>query len=171
MSPHRLPVPLPDPPLADEPITLRPWTLADAAHLSQAWADPAISRWTGAPPGTDEEAARRWIEGDEDRRARGLSLDLVIDVAGEVVGEVGLAGLDVAAGSAEIGWWIHPAHRGRGLASRAAELLATWALAELHVESIVARCHPANPASGGVARAAGFVREPGADDVEVWRCC
>lgn len=171
MSRNRLPVPLPDPPLADAPITLRPWTPDDAADLSRAWGDPAITRWTGTPPRADEEAARRWIEGDVDRRARGLSLDLVIDVAGEVVGEVGLADLDVVAGTAEIGWWIHPGHRGRGLASRSAELLASWALAELHVESIVARCHPANPASGGVARAAGFVQESRADEVEVWRCC
>jgi len=176
MSSHHLPVPLPDPPLADGQITLRPWEPGDASHLSAAWSDPEVTRWTGVPSRTDLEAARRWIAGDADRRARGLSLDLVIDVDGEVAGEVGLAGLDVAAGTAEIGWWVRPSHRGQRLASRSAELLAAWALDELHVQSIVARCHPSNPASGGVARAAGFVREPPADDVQgddvqVWRCC
>lgn len=171
MSPDRLPVPLPDPPLVDGPIALRPWAPADAPDLSAAWTDPEVTRWTGVPARTDVDAARHWIAGDADRRARGLSLDLVIDLNGEVVGEVGLSQIDVVAGSAEIGWWIRAGQRGQRLASRSAELLATWALDELHIESIVARCHAANPASSAVARAAGFVSVGGADDVEVWRCC
>lgn len=176
MSPDRLPVPLPDPPLASALITLRPWRLDDAADLSAAWNDPEVTQWTGHPSSTDLRAARRWIAGDTDRRARGLALDLVIDLDGKVVGEVGLAHIDVVAGTAEIGWWVRPSHRGQGVASSAAELLATWALEELSVKSIVARCHPGNPASGGVARAAGFVREASCGDVaadapDVWRCC
>jgi RimJ/RimL family protein N-acetyltransferase len=87
-----------------------------------------------------------------------------------VVGEVGLTAFDGASGQAEVGWWLAPDHRGRGYASRAVRLLADWAVGELSVERLVARCHRANPASGAVARRAGFVGpEPATDQVEVWR--
>jgi RimJ/RimL family protein N-acetyltransferase len=114
-------------------------------------------------------AARRWIGGDADRRARGLCLDLVIDRRGAVAGEVGLAAFDAASGTAEIGWWIAPPHRGGGLAVRAARLVATWAVEELALHAVVARCHDANPASGRVARAAGFESDRHDGPIEVWR--
>lgn len=117
----------------------------------------------------DEDMARRWISGDADRRARGLSLDLVVELAGEVVGEVGLAALDLVAGTAELGWWVAPSHRRRGVATRAARTLAAWAVEELAVHAVIARCHRDNPASGAVARAAGFECTGAVGDVEVWR--
>lgn len=150
---------------------LRPWASADAADLATAWADPAVARWTGVPARRDEDAARRWIAGEADRRARGLALDLVIELGGVVGGEVGLAYVDVSARRAEIGWWVGPDHRGQGMAGRAAHLLAHWALDELVVDTLMARCHQDNPASGAVARRAGFVLDAVTDGVELWRCC
>jgi len=167
---RRCPVPLPDPPLSDGHLLLRPWRSTEAAALVAAWSDPDVARWTGVPPEPDFARARRWIEGDADRRAHGLSLDLVMDVDGAIAGEVGLATIDISARTAEIGWWVSPAHRGQHLATRAAALVAAWAVDELCVDTVLARCVAANPGSGGVARAAGFelVDEPG-DDAELWR--
>ncbi len=163
-------LPVPDPPLAEGDLLLRPWRVADAPVLAAAWADPEVARWTGVPTRHDEAAARRWIEGDEARRQRGLSLDLVIDLGGVVVGEVGLTGFDANAAEAEVGWWLGAPHRGQGYASRAVRLLTDWAVDELAVDRLVARCHRANPASGAVARRAGFVGpEPAPDQLEVWR--
>ena len=125
---------LPDPPLVwpprDEPVgevrhiwrtsptgsrkvslVLRPWRVEDAAALVAAWADPEIQRWTGVPDRRDLAAAARWIAGDDARRQRGLSLDLVVERLGEVVGEVGLSSIDRDAGTAEIGWWTAAASR------------------------------------------------------------
>jgi len=158
-------IPLPDPALADGEVLLRPWRPADAGALARAWADDEVARWTGVPERTDRAAALRWIAGDADRRARGLALDLVVEVAGAVAGEVGLSGFDAGSRTVEVGWWVAPSHRGRGLATRAAGLVAAWAVAELSVDMAIARCDPANPASGAVARAAGFIR---LDDTEVW---
>lgn len=162
------PVPLPDPPLADGALVLRPWRLADAPCLVQAWHDPEVVRWTGVPDRTDLEAAQRWISGDAHRRALGLALDLVIDVGGAVAGEVGLAGLEAGAGTVDIGWWVAADRRGAGLASRAARLVASWAVTELSVTAVVARCHPDNPASAAVAQAAGFHADL-ASGPDVWR--
>ncbi len=152
--PH--PLPVPDPPLRDGALLLRPWAPADAPVLAAAWADPEIARWTGVPPRRDQAAAARWIAGDADRRARGLSLDLVVVEEGAVVGEVGLADFQCPARRAQIGWWTAESHRRRGIASRAATLVAEWAVTELDLEVLEARCQADNPASGAVARTAGF---------------
>jgi ribosomal-protein-alanine N-acetyltransferase len=154
-------IPLPDPPLfwrdADRELRLglRPWRLDDAPALVAAWADPEIQRWAGVPERRDRAAAERWIAGDAARRAAWLSLDLVIDHDGEVAGEVGLAAFDRSAGTAEIGWWTAPGHRGRGVASAAATLVVGWATTDLALRSVRARCDPANAASLAVARRSG----------------
>ena len=166
----RRPVPLPDPPLVDGELALRPWDALDAADLVAAWADAEVARWTGVPPHSDETAARRWIAGDAHRRARGLALDLVIEADGDVVGEIGLTEIDPERRSAEIGWWVGSRRRNRGFASRSARLVTQWALSELNLDAIVARCHPSNPASGGVAQAAGLAPAGTAGEVELWRC-
>lgn len=149
-------IPLPDPPLVDREVTLRPWRGADAPSLVQAWLDPEIARWTSVPTRADLAYATKWIDGDVARRARGLALDLVIDVEGAVAGEIGLSDFDPAAGTAEIGWWTAASHRRRGLAARSVRLVASWATAELCIDTATARCDPTNPGSGAVARAAGF---------------
>lgn len=169
MTTPTTPVPLPDPPLFDAELALRPWRAADAPALAFAWADAEIARWTGVPPRPGVETAARWIQGDADRRAHGLSLDLVLDVDGAIAGEVGLVAIDVTARTAEIGWWVAPAFRGRGLATRAAALLAGWAIEELCIDAVLARCATANPTSGAVARAAGFSLVAERDDSELWR--
>lgn len=162
------PIPLPDPELADGDLVLRPWSRPDAAALVQGWADDEVARWTGVPPRPDLATATRWIAGDVDRRARGLSLDLALDLDGETAGEVGLAGFDAARRTAEIGWWVGPAHRGVGLATRAARLLAGWAVEELCIDVVLARCAAANPGSGRVADRAGFDLLDRGDGTEVW---
>lgn len=166
----RRPIPLPDPPLQEGDLELRPWRAGDGPALAKAWADPEVARWTGVPASTDPEAAERWIAGEADRRARGLALDLVIEVAGVVAGEVGLVNVDGQPGTAEIGWWVAAEHRGRGVAATAAHLVAAWAIDELSVSTVCARCHPDNPASGAVARAAGFSLGAVVDEtsVELW---
>lgn len=151
-------IPLPDPPLVWPTvldIALRPWRVEDAPALVAAWADPEIQRWTAVPEQRDLAAAERWIMGDELRRQRWLSLDLVVERDGAVAGEVGLSSFDRGAGTAEIGWWTGADHRGRGVASAAATLLAGWARSQLGLAQLVARCHPDNPAAIAVARKAG----------------
>lgn len=148
------PLPLPDPPLTDGAVRLRPWRVEDAAALAAAWADPEVQRWTAVPARRTEADATRWIAGEAERRRRGLALDLVVSPAGEeddsVLGEVGLGPIDWAAGRADLGWWVASAARGRGVASRAAVLLATWTVRELRL-AVHVEVDPANPASARVA--------------------
>ncbi len=169
MTPSAAPVPLPDPPLGHGALLLRPWRSTEAPVLVEAWADAEVARWTGVPEHRQLADARRWIRGDAHRRAQGLSLDLAVDVGGVVVGEVGLSEIDTTAHTAEIGWWVGGPHRRQGWAARAAALVAAWTVEELCVDVVLARCAAANPASGAVARKAGFSLVDSADGSELWR--
>jgi RimJ/RimL family protein N-acetyltransferase len=167
----RPPIPLPDPPLVDGDLQLRPWAAADAGALASAWADPEVTRWSTPPGAASEPAAEQWIGGEAERRERGIALDLAVAVEGAPlpVGEVGLAHFDAARRVAEVGWWVSADFRGRGIAGRALRLVADWALDELSVAGLFARIDAANPASGAVAAAAGFERQGTVDDgTEVW---
>lgn len=160
-------IPLPDPPLADEQVRLRPWRESDAEALAAAWSDPEVIRWTAVPPDRSPAVARRWIAGDTQRRREHLSLDLVISADGagqEVCGEVGLAGLRPGSRVAMIGYWAAPRWRGRGTTSAAVDLVAAWALTTLDLDALVALCDPANPSAVAVATGRGFVEARVADD-------
>jgi RimJ/RimL family protein N-acetyltransferase len=123
------------------------------------------------PADRSPDAARRWIAGESQRRLRGLALDLVIGpYDGDIVwGEVGLSRFDAAMRRAEIGWWLAPEARGRGVAAAAVDLVVTWALAEpLGLRQVWARIDPDNAASSGVAAAARFRLLGRAGGGEVW---
>jgi [ribosomal protein S5]-alanine N-acetyltransferase len=166
---------LPIPSLQDSRrgVRLRPWRddPADVAALVAAWHDPLVVAHNPVPRDTSPDAARRWIAGDAERRARGLALDLVIAPVDrdDVWGEVGLRGLDRATGRAEAGWWLAAEARGRGLAAAALDLLATWALSPpLGLRQVWARIDTANRPSAHAAAAAGFRRLGAAGAVDVW---
>lgn len=158
---QRPPLPLPQPPLGDGVVRLRSWQAADAPALVAAWSDPAVARWSAPPAARSLVDARRWIDGTPRLRERGLSLDLVVAGIGarpEVLGEVGLASFDDE-GGARIGYWIAAPHRGKGHATRAVRLVASWAVRDLGLHRVVAEVDPDNRASVGVVRRAGFRAE------------
>jgi RimJ/RimL family protein N-acetyltransferase len=163
-------IPLPDPPLSDGVVTLRPWEPDDAPALAAGWEMPDLQRWTAVPDLRGEHEARRWIEGTPMLREGGRSLDLLITDADDhrPLGEVGLTGFGRQGGrDAEVGWWVLEEERGRGVATRAVDLLTTWALGPpLHVDELIAWVDRENPASEKVAERAGFTR--GGDTGERW---
>lgn len=168
-------MPLPAPELADAErgVRLRGWRddPGDAAALVAAWHDPTVVRANPVPRDVSPEAAGRWIAGEAERRARGLALDLVVSPvdAEDVWGEVGLRGFDTQVGRAEVGWWLAPTARGRGVVAAAVELLAGWALGPpLSLRQVWARIDPGNTSSAGVAAGAGFRRLGAAGGTDVW---
>jgi RimJ/RimL family protein N-acetyltransferase len=168
-------VPLPSPELADavHGIRLRPWTddAGDVAALDAAWRDPSVAHDNPVPADVSPDTARRWIVGESDRRLRGLALDLVISpIDGDPVwGEVGLRRFDMVVRRAEVGWWLAPHARRRGMAAVAVDLLTTWALGPpLGLRQVWARIDGANLASARVAEHAGFRRLGAAASITVW---
>lgn len=164
----------PEPPIATERFSLRLWGSAssDAAALTRAWNDPTIADGTAVPSTPDTATASRWIEGEIERRRRGLALDLVVadpTAPEQVLGEVGVVVADRARGWGELGWWLFPEARGRGIAAGAVELLARHLLAETTLRRLFARIPADNSASQRVAERAGMTEVGRTDDgVHVW---
>jgi RimJ/RimL family protein N-acetyltransferase len=160
-----------------ERVVLRRWGVPpenvehDAEALAAAWADPEVARWTGVPEVHDVAAARRWIAGEPERRARRLALDFVVgspdDGGREVLGEVGLTRFD-AKGRAEVGFWLSPQARRSRLATAAVTEITRWALADLGLTRVWARTDPSNEAAARVLVRAGFVLRGEAGGSMVW---
>lgn len=151
--------------LPHPPEGLRHWRLADAPALEEAWADPVIRLWT--PPPDDADAAS-WILRCEDRWSLGLSLDLVIDVDGEVGGEIGLRNFTVEPSRAELGIWLASVHRGTGLARRCLQSASDWARDELEIAQIWCRTAKDNDRAQALFAGAGWDRLGEHADRVIW---
>jgi RimJ/RimL family protein N-acetyltransferase len=154
-------IPLPDPPLSDDAVALRPWRQGDAAAVTRACQDPEIPRWTTIPSPYTERDALEYVRCAERDRLAGRELGLaVVDVqGGMLLGSCGLARLDWEERKAEIGYWITAEARGSSVGTRAAKLLSRWALSDLGLERVELLANPENEPSQRLALRAGFTRE------------
>jgi ribosomal-protein-alanine N-acetyltransferase len=154
-------IPVPDPPLSDGVVDLRPWRPDDAAALAVAVQDPEVPRWTAIPSPYGERDAEDYLARvDLDRLAgRELGMAVVDPDDGSLLGSCGLARFDWHDRKTEIGYWVAAAARGRSVGTRAVVLLSHWALRELRMERVELLANPANEASQRLAVRAGFTRE------------
>jgi RimJ/RimL family protein N-acetyltransferase len=139
-------------------LRLRRWTSEDAPQLVAAYADPEITRWNLRTLDSPDEAIKlisTWNKGW--RRSESASWAVAqADDQATVLGQVGFRSLFLADGMAEISYWVAPAWRRRGIATRATEALAEWALNGLGLERLELVHSLGNGPSCQVARAAGF---------------
>lgn len=155
-------IPLPDPPLRDERVVLRPWQDDDVLALA-AWArDPEVVRWTAIAPGYDEQHARAFRTHAHRSRLAGTAIYLAIAAprTGIAIGSCDLRrpiADDPAVG--EVGYLLGPEGRGHGCATSAVALLCHFAFATLGMARVQALVHPENVRSLHVLARAGFRRE------------
>jgi RimJ/RimL family protein N-acetyltransferase len=153
-------IPLPEPPLTDGEVLLRPWSLADVPAVTAACQDPEIPRWTVVPHDYTERDASEFIASREEDRVAGVGIHFaVVDRDSELLGAIGLANFDWPDRKVEIGYWVAREARRRGVGTRALVLLSRWAIEELGMERIELPANPRNDASLALARRAGFRRE------------
>lgn len=141
------------------PVTLRPWTPADAPAVLAALQDPDIVRWNGAAV-SDLAAAQAWVRSRADWSAgdhASFAISATTDLT--LLGSVSLHQIDVVQGDAEVGYWVAPDARGQGLAARAVMLVYRWVFAVLPLDRIELAHAVENEASRRVAEAAGFTLE------------
>ncbi len=150
----------PDPPLADEAVLLRLPRDLDAPAIAAACADPEIARWVPIPVPYTLADAEAFLEIVADGWATGRHATFAIEdrASGGLVGMIGLDGGAVPE-RASVGYWLAPAARGRGLATRAVRLVAAWAFADPVLERLELTTLVGNDPSGRVAIRAGFRRE------------
>lgn len=145
--------------LHGERIVLRRLRPEDAADVAQGCSDELTQRYlTHLPSPYTLDDARWWIgEGSNGAFASGGWAFGVADaVTDRIIG--GAGGALRGRRGAEIGYWVAPTARARGVATEAAALLAAHVFAS-GTHRIELRTHPENIASQRVALAAGFSRE------------
>jgi RimJ/RimL family protein N-acetyltransferase len=154
-------LPFPDPPLADDPIRLRPWSETDADATFRATQDPLIPRFTRVPERQTEEDVRGFLASRGPAREAGEELGLAIADAqtGELLGAISLLRFEWPERRAEIGYWLAPWARGRGVATRAVRLLSRWALTDLGLARLALHADADNESSQRIAERCGFTRE------------
>jgi RimJ/RimL family protein N-acetyltransferase len=128
-----------------------------------AFADPLVQRfsWAGVAPYTRDDARAYFAAQEaERRRGEGIAFALVApDDDTAVLGGASLYAVDRRERRATVGYWLVERARGRGIASRAVRLLASWSFAELGTARLELTCAPENSASAAVAERCGFTRE------------
>jgi ribosomal-protein-alanine N-acetyltransferase len=149
-------------PLSDGRVTLRWLRAEDAAPFAQAFRDdPDLGRLVGAERDPVEPGVRERIAGQEERAAEGRGIQLAIaDAASDAFwGSMILHSFDWHSRRAEVGFWLVPAVRGRGVGSSAVTLALSWAFETYDLLRIEMTTTPENPAVPALARLLGFTHE------------
>lgn len=149
---------MPQPTLDGDGLVLRPWETGDAPVVVAAYEDPDIRRWHARTMDDVAEAAV-WVADQNARWVGERGANWAVVRGGEVVGRVGLNGIDLDEGSGELAYWVVPSARGAGIASRAAVQLTEWALGTLGLHRVALEHSTENLASCSVADRAGFTAE------------
>ncbi|MEU8897917.1 GNAT family N-acetyltransferase [Nocardia sp. NPDC048505] len=144
--------------LADGTVWLSPPTAADIDTITACCQHPSIGAWVTIPLPYLRAHAAAFLE-DLVRpgwAGRSPTWALRPDKDGPVIGMIGLEALDPSA--AEVGYWLVPDHRSRGLMTRALGLVCDYGFdAEtLGLQRITWRAFVGNHASAAVARRNGF---------------
>lgn len=145
------------PTLVDGDLTLRPWVLADAADVYQACQDPVIQLYTTVPVPYTAQDAEQFVASRGSAEI-GDDLGFAMVHEGRLAGSMSLHHIQAFDHIAELGYWITPGMRGRGLASRGARLLCDYGFG-IGLRRITALVLPENDASRRTALAAGFELE------------
>ena len=77
----------------------------------------------------------------------------------ELCGLIGFHFTDSANHRTEIGYWLLPAYRGKGIVTHAVHFLCRWAFQERGINRIQIRCAVGNQPSNAIPRRLGFVLE------------
>ncbi|WP_426247380.1 GNAT family N-acetyltransferase [Nocardioides sp. LHG3406-4] len=143
-------------------LVLRQFEPGDEAQLSAAFADARLQRWHPVPVDAEAEAAfadRRNDWGTGTHAAWVVAEADGDDGPGRLLGSVSLQEIDVEGGDAEIGYWLAPWARGRGVATRSVLAATSWAYSALGLHRVYLYHSVENTASCAVAGRAGFLLE------------
>ncbi len=147
---------MPHPPLLSSPgVVLRPLQVGDAEALFAAHGDPETHRYWASPAHASVDETARYIE--ETLTLEGAHVWAITESGGEALGRIALFILREGVG--EIGVLMRREATGRGLASRALDLVVAHGFNDLGLHRIAADIDPDNSASISLFLRAGFQRE------------
>jgi len=138
-------------------VSLQPLEDRHLPGMEDIVADPDALRFTRIPEPTPPGFAKTWLgryQGTDERV--GFAIE---DDDGTFLGLALAPEIDREGREVELGYIVHPAARGRGVATAALKLLTRWAFDELGALRAYLHIDVANAASRRVAERAGYVHE------------
>jgi RimJ/RimL family protein N-acetyltransferase len=149
--------------LQDGPVALRPPEDRDAPGFVRAFADdPGLGARIGVEEDpADEALVRARFASVRERAAAGRGLELAIASAPDdrFLGSLLFHTFAWRDRRCEVGYWLVPQARGRGLGSRAVALGVGWAFGALDLLRVEMTTTSDNAAVDALARRLGFTRE------------
>ncbi|MEI8104361.1 MAG: GNAT family N-acetyltransferase [Actinomycetes bacterium] len=152
----------------------------DAEQLDLLGVDPDVLRFTRVPDPPPPNFSSSWIDRIVEGRQAGTREAFVIVENGAFVGIALAPQIDELARTAELGYVVMPAARGRGIATWALARLTEWAFDELGMLRCELLISCENLGSKRVAERCGYVLEGVLrskhvkqnlrDDTEIWSC-
>lgn len=143
--------------LRTERLELSPPRASDVDAIYEACQDPDTQRYTTVPSPYERKHAEEFVPRVAAQWAEGIHLTWAMREGDVLAGAIGLYRLD-GAGAAELGYWVSPWSRRRGLVAEASRAVLEWGFAaggaELH--RVEWRAVAGNIASARAARAVGF---------------
>ena len=160
-------------------ITLAPLAREHLPAVEELLRDPDVLRFTRVPEPPPPDFAETWLglyeRGRRDGTREGFA---VVDGDGEFLGLALAPRIEREARTAELGYVVAPAARGRGVATTALRLLTEWALAELGALRLELLIGVTNDASKRVAERNGYrfegvlrslhFKQGMREDTEIW---
>jgi RimJ/RimL family protein N-acetyltransferase len=152
------------PTLAGSKVTLRRLVESDADACVEACNDPVSRHWlSGLPDPYTRDVALGYIRSRENEHAAGTSVHWAAEHPGGSAAIGAFSLMNISDGHAEVGYWVHPAARGTGVATEAVQLMSRYALTAkdeggLGLRRLTLARAEGNDASGTVAERAGFSR-------------
>jgi RimJ/RimL family protein N-acetyltransferase len=133
-----------------ERLVFRAWAESDLPLAAALWADAEVTRFIGAV-----DARARLVAEIACQREHGIQYwPIFLKDGGTHVGCAGLRPRD--ASTLELGFHLHPAFWGRGLAAEAARATIAFAFETLSVAALFAGHHPDNEPSRRLLAKLGF---------------
>lgn len=144
-----------------QPVTLRTErlvlsipTIDDVDAIYAACQDPDIQRYTTVPSPYERKHAEGFVPHVVTSWESGTELTWAIREGQTLAGLIGL--YRVSNGGGEIGYWMSPGSRGRGLLTEAGRAVVDWGFAELQLQRIEWRAVVGNAGSARIAQKLGF---------------
>jgi len=136
-------------------IVLRPLVLTDAEALYAAHSDAETHHYWSSPAHKSVEETRAYIA--DTLAIKGAHVWAITESGGEALGRIAL--FEVREGVGEIGIIMRPDSTGRGLASKALDLVLAQGFRAIGLHRIMADIDPDNTNSISLFLRAGFQRE------------
>ena len=162
------------PELRGDRTHLRPFAERDVPRIVEACSDPQTQHWIPVPTPYTEDVAHAYLASSAWSAATGtMALWAIADPDSDaLLGNIAVLRMDNRALAGEVGYWMHPDARGRGVMTEATQLVVRHALTPVDEGGLGRRrlslyAAAGNAASNAIAMKAGFTHVGTLRDAEL----